>query len=175
MSVGYFMALENTLGDVVSSLLEKIDITGVQTIIAYEDGLEPEGTYCVIDVLDVDQVGKTNKATFLKSRTEEVLETMSHYSGLVQISVIGKESPMVASALHHHLTNNQVGKDVLDRNGLGVLRKSSLRKIPQQRESRWVNSFNMDLNVSFAIYTIQTYDWVEYITVNGNSIKIYRD
>lgn len=175
MSEGYFEIFEDTIADSVSDLLDKLGIVDVQTIISYEGGLEPDKTYCVIDVLDADQVGRVDKATTLKSRDEEVLETLAHYVGAVQVSVVGKRASQVASVIHHNITNNQVGYDILAKYGLGILTRSGLRKIPQQRESQWVKSFNMDLSVSFAVYITQAYDWIEYVTINGNNIRIYND
>lgn len=175
MSNGYYEAFEIAMGDVISGLLDKLGITDVPTILSYGNGLEPQGTYCVLDILEVDQQGRANKGTFLKSRDEEVLETMSHYRGHLQVSVIGKKASSVASAIHHHISNNQIGYDILAKNGVGLLSKSGMRKIPQQRETQWVDSFNMDLNVSFAVYTVQSYDWVEFITINGHKIRIYNE
>lgn len=152
--------------------LDAIGYTDIDVIYANEDVLEPEKTYCIINILDYNQTGGVNEATFMHPDSD-ILESVTHYNIFTQFSIIGKRANVVAPDFRHNVVNNRRCREEFLKENFGMLTRSKLRNIPQKRDTEWVPCFNMDINLSFAINTKQSYDWVEYITVNGEVIRIW--
>ena len=169
-----YSAVETSLRSCIEDILDVIGITDVPVIYSHQNGLEPTSTYCILNVLGHTQIGRMNESTYLM-KDEDVLESITQYSVQTQISFVGANADGVASDFKHALSNNRSCIDVTQRNNFGILNKSQLRRIPQKRETQWVAMSNMDIDFSFAVRTRQSYDWVEFITLNGEVIRIWND
>lgn len=146
----------------------------VPIIFSKENGLEPKNTYCAISILNRSRTGRTDHSTFLQRDTDEMWWTQ-HYQLYLQLSFIGKDAANVAWAFDECLPESRVYLETLQRNSLGWLTKSDLRRMPQPRETRWVEAYNIDINLSFALQYRQVMDWIEFITIGGIPIRIYPD
>lgn len=167
---GYLEPLMDTLYDGFRAVL---DVNGFEKVpIVYTMTGSPEtiNTYCLIDILNIEQFGRSDEGTFINPKGD-TLEFITHYKIYFQVATRGDSAPSVASSLHHNMNNRKCFEEFHKRN-LGVLNKSPLRRAPQLRETRWVEGYNFDMNMTFSIFTRQSFDWVEYITINGEVFKV---
>lgn len=167
---GYLEPLMDTLYDSLRAILDINGFNNVPIIYSMSNSPETLNTYCLIDILNIEQVGRSDEGTFIVPQTE-VLEFNTHYKIYIQLASRGDSSSSVASSLHHNMNNRKCYEEFHKRN-LAILNKSNLRRAPQLRETRWVDGYNFDMNLTFSIFTRQSFDWVEYITVNGEVFKV---
>ena len=79
----------------------------------------------------------------------------------------------MATEFLNAIPNNVVVREAYQKNNLAPIRKSTLRRAPQKRDTKWVEFFNLDVTFSYAVYTNQTIDWVEHVRfVDENSGEI---
>ena len=48
----------------------------------------------------------------------------------------------------------------------------NLRRSPQMRDAEWIEGYSFDFRISSSLHVNYSYDWVEYITLNGDSVKL---
>lgn len=166
----------NYLYDATTNALNVVGIsnTTLPVIFSHESGLEPANTYCLIHILGMEQQGRVSEATFVEPENDELWFT-SFYTLKTQFSFIGKKSENYGYGFRHHVVNNVRFREEYQKKNLSVTYRSDLRDQPQPRETQWMPVQNMDLNFSFAVQTRQAVDWVEFITVNGETYRIYND
>lgn len=169
-SGGYYEPLQDTLYDGMRAILDSLNYNTVDVVFSKTNSIESLNTYCVLDILQIKQEGKRDEGSFIVPEGEW-LEFNTYYNIYLQVSVFGDKAGEVATALHHHFNNRRCFEELAKRN-LGLLKKTDLRRNPQLRETKWVDSFNFDTNLTFSIFTKQSFDWVEYITVNGEVFKV---
>lgn len=147
--------------------------SSVDVINAHGNGPEPKNTFCVVNIIDVQQEGSATHSTFIPDSPdgEEMWFSVNHRV-FAQFSFIGEKAGEYAFNFRHHLVNNVVCREAFQRNSLSPGFKSALRNAPQRRETKWVEGFNMDVDFGFIIQTRQEIEWVEFITVNGQPIRI---
>lgn len=146
-----------------------------EVIFGYGDGLEPTGSYVVVSILNIEQIGRAQQSTLTDEGTGDVKSvwTKGFYEAVVQFSFIGSEAGDLAQQFQHAVNNNRVGLIKWQENNLAPMRKSALRYNPQLRDTTWVDSFNMDVTFSYVLQTTQVMDWVEYVVIKdgiNNSI-----
>lgn len=169
-----YKPVRNGLTRCVKKVLTEIGYEDTVVIPSHQNGLEPTQTYCVINTLGIRQEGGRNEASFIE-KTSDILESMTHYRVMTQITFLGQDSEMLGMDFRHAIVNNRRCFEYFQFDGFGILSRGELRRIPQKRETEWTPLVNMDMDFSFAVFTRQSYDWVEYITVNGEVIRIWND
>lgn len=167
---GYLEPIMDSLYDATEAMLRENGFRDVSIIFATSGAPVPKNTYVVLDILEISQVGRSDESTYLTAE-EKLLEFNTHYKIDLRIAVRGDSAPNIASSLHHNINNRRCFEELMKRN-LGVLNKSSLRRAPQLRETQWVEGYNFDLTLTFSVFTRQSYDWVEYISINGEVFKV---
>lgn len=176
---GFYEVIEASLYDSVREVLDNLGYQKVPVVYANQNVLEPSKTYCVINILDFVQNGYRDEGTFISQDPSQedpnVLDTISHYSIPTQFSFIGESAGNVSHDFRHNTINNRKAYESFMKRNFGLLQRSSLRKAPQLRETEWVAGFNMDISFSFAIHTRQSYDWVEFININGEVFRIWNE
>lgn len=168
---GIYTAIEETLQPALKQILEEIGYTDTLVIFSHQNGLEPTNTYCIINFLQIEQLGFKDEATFIM-QDQDYLEFVTHYNLNTQITFCGKEAPSTAFDFRHSLINNRRSIDILSQANYGILTRGDIRRIPEKRETQWVECHNMDIDFSFAVLTRQTYDWATSFVVNGNIIPL---
>lgn len=168
--MSYYVSLEQSLFKSVREALKTIGHPNVEVRYADANTLEPSNTYCVLNILSVGQVG-VEVASF-KGREEDPLwlgdfTTPATYSALVQISVLGRDSLVVAPKLKSAVTNNRVVLDEFRGNGLGTTTRGDLRNIPQNRESGFVQMMNFDMGITFSHMEVQEAEVVRNVGISG--------
>lgn len=129
--------------------------------------LEPDKTYCVLNVIDIEQVGRVTEETLMTGPTPK-LSNVVFNTILVQYSIIGKDARSVAPVLSNTIGNSRSSFMLFESNKLGIMEKSKIRNIPQKRETQWVPCFNFDLKLSFSLNSKEEMNWIDYVKVNNN-------
>lgn len=97
---------------------------------------------------------------------------ISHYTARVQLTFVGPEAGKFASNRHGNMLGGLVLQE-FNRLSIAPTKKSSLRRNPQLRGTKWVNEFAFDLTVSYAVLTVDdTTEWVEKFTLLGDTIVV---
>jgi hypothetical protein len=167
----YYEPLLDEVHDSFRAAFDRMGHSKVAIIYSDMNTLEPKGTYCTISPLQISQIGKRDESTLIEPTTETIT-TSTHFKLYLQLMFTGDNAGSVATHIQHSLMNNRRAFDEFHKRNISVLNKTDIRRNPRLRETKWVDNFAFDLNLTFSIFTRYTYDWVEYITTNGEIFKI---
>lgn len=169
--MAFYEDFEKNLYDATEKALEIAGHTGVPIRIASVDSLEPGSTYCIINVIELEQKGRVNEDSVLFIENESaILHTTTHYGAHVQYSILGANARIVAPDLRQAIVNNRACFMAFAERNFGILDRSRIRNIPQKRETQWVDCFNFDVELSFALRDKQQMNWVEWVKINDDWI-----
>lgn len=140
-------------------------------IFSHLNGTEPSSPYVIINVVDLAQVGR-HKTSTLTNELEE-LSILNTYEARVQFSFGGSYSQNMVLSFVQRIGSNPKVLEELRRNKLGFMRKSSVRRNPQKRETAWVEFQNVDVTFSFAVNTQEVVDVVEAVVIQDFDGTVY--
>tara|TARA_Y100000114_G_C11764120_1_gene332388 strand:- start:64138 stop:64671 length:534 start_codon:yes stop_codon:yes gene_type:complete len=130
---------------------------------SHQGGSEPVTSYASINILDMQQMG--HHSTPALTNQLKQLDIRVAYEVMVQISFFGTDAGDASHLFTNAVNNNPLVLEAMQQNNLGLMRKSTLRRNPQKRDSQWVDSFNIDLTFSYIINTAQLVDVVEAVII----------
>lgn len=160
-------------------------------IFSHQNAPEPSAPYCVINPLLINQIGRTEISTFTDDgywiedtdgdisysgnnlyQAEQFrnLYYKTTYEVQVQFTFAGSNAEDLAFYFHNAVCNNRTISSIYRKNGLSPMRKSSLRRSPQRRDTKWVDYWNVDVTFLYAVITKQDVDWIDSITTTTNQI-----
>lgn len=146
--------------------LNQSGYTNVPVIYSHQNGAEPSAAYVVIQIVSLAQIGSSQEDTLTdESSPERKITYKSYYEGTIQFTFAGSAAPDMAHEFLNAIPGNIVVRESYQRNNLAPIRKSTLRRAPQKRDTGWVEFINLDVTFSYAVKTTQTVDWVEHITL----------
>ena len=151
----------------IQSLIEFFPTTDLQNkgiIFSHLSGAEPNTPYVVINILGIEQQGKHSTST-LSDPTQNTLYIRASYEITVQFSFCGSTAGDMAQSFTQRINNNPFSFSALNQEKLSVMRKSTIRRAPQKRDTQWVEYFNQDVVFTYTINTKQPIDWVEAVVV----------
>jgi hypothetical protein len=139
-------------------------------IFKHQNAPEPTRTYCAIYIINIEEQGRSTKSLFLQD-VEDISVgrhyAQQHFKATLQVTFMGEDSGDMAYdlqvALHNSLSTNE---DFL-KEDLSFIDCTNVRSNPQLRETRWVDSFNFDINLGYSVQHTEDVNWVEYVTING--------
>lgn len=131
-------------------------------IFSHNNGTEPAESYVVVNVLQIEQVGKGYTSTLVNELDE--LTIQANYNAYVQFSFIGSQSGEMSQSFTQRL-NNVLVREELFKYGLGLRTKTNIRRAPQKRDTKWVEYHNMDVVFTYAVNTQQVVDVVEAVVI----------
>lgn len=134
-------------------------------IFSHQSGTEPDVPYVVIQIVSANQVGRTSYSTLTDE--DENLTIITQYEITAQFSFCGSLAGDMAYDFNSAINNNVVIWEAFQKNKLAPLRKSSLRRLPIKRETKWIEYQNLDVIFSYAVKTTQKVDVVERISILG--------
>lgn len=143
------------------------DLPPGNVIFSDQDGAEPKGTYIDINVITLDQTGMASTPT-LTNEAQKLLIN-ANYEGLVRFIFTGKDSDSLASEFHFALDNIFFWEQIRAKN-LGIMRKGTVKRIPDKRETTIIKRFSLDVTFSFAVETEQYVNIIERITFSDDSL-----
>ena len=169
------MNLYSTVGEKVqealTNTLTRIGYTDPLVIFKHQNGPEPDKTYCAIYIIRLQDTGRATKSLFLEDVTGDYSVgrhySQQHFRATLQLTFVGKNSGDMAHDLKQAMNNSLLAREDLLKQDLSFLDCTDIRSNPQLRETRWVESFNFDINLGYSVQHTEDLTWVEYITING--------
>ena len=137
---------------------------------SHDNGPEPSSSYVVINVLNIEQQGHHSTSTLVN--TDETLTFQVAYEIMCQFSFIGSLSGEMSQSFNNNINNNPLTRLELNRNRLGFMRKSQIRRAPQKRDAKWVEYHNMDVTFSYIVVTNQLIDSVDGVVIADETSEI---
>lgn len=144
------------------ALVALSEFTNPQVIFSHSNGAEPAESYVVINILQVEQVGKGYTSTLVNELDE--LTIQANYNIYAQFSFVGSKSGEMSQVFTQQL-NNVLVREELQRNSLNLRTKTNIRRAPQKRDTKWVEYHNMDVVFTYAVNTQQIVDVVEAVII----------
>lgn len=132
-------------------------------IFSHGNGDEPAESYVVINILNIQQQG--HHATSTLTETDRKLPINVAYEALVQYDFVGSLSGNMVHEFNQHLGNNPLVIEEFRKHKIGYMRKSQIRRIPQKRETQWVEYFNIDVTFNYIVNTLQPVDTIETVVI----------
>lgn len=166
-----YRIIEDSLYDCFKHALIHTGHRNTQVVFDRQNGLEPKNTYMVISILDRKSNGRTNRSTFLTEDAE--MWWTEHFTLQIQLTFVGKSAAEIGWDVDDSLPASIKFLEEFQKRNLGYMSKTKLRRNPQPRETGWTEAWVMDMTLSFAIQSRQVMDWVEFITLDGELIRIH--
>lgn len=132
-------------------------------IFSHVSGLEPTIPYVVIQIVSVNQVGRTSYSTYASDA--ENLTIVNHYEIMAQFSFCGSTAGDMAYDFNNSIINNTVTREAFQVLNLAPINKSTLRRVPSRRDAVWVEYENLDVTFTYAVKTTQAVDIIEHISL----------
>lgn len=133
----------------------------------YQNGTEPSGPYVGLYILDINQIGREEYSTYAdETTTPDVydIHVKATYEATLQVNFYGSTAGDLAHSFTHNI-NSPYFWETLDKHNLSIMRKSSLRNIPQKRDTQWVDGFSIDLTMAYAYDSRQVIDVIDKVIV----------
>lgn len=153
-----------------SAIAALSEFTSPIVIFSHEGGTEPSGSYVVVNLLNIEQQGHHSTST-LATEDEELIFQVA-YEIMCQFSFVGSLSGDMSQSFKQNINNNPLTRLELQRNNLGFMRKSQIRRAPQKRDTKWVEYHNMDVTFSYVVTTNQLVDVVEGVVIADETSEI---
>lgn len=143
-------------------------ITNNQVIHSHQGGQEPRGTYCAINVLRADKIGMEYDSTYASEDVASNTEVFSRneYETIVRFMFVGKDAGNLAYHFES-VMDNPASRFHFGTENLAVMRKSEVRRVPERRDTTWVDNFTLDVIFSYAVETTQSIDIIEDVSWNA--------
>ena len=138
----------------------------VKLIHSHQGGQEPKGSYCALNILKADKIGMECESTF--ASPDQTIKSVSVYEVTIRFMFVGNDSGNLAYSFET-VADNPAARFYFGTESLAVMRKGEVRRVPEKRDTTWVDSFTLDVVFSYAIETIlpiETIDtvlWQHYI------------
>lgn len=143
-------------------------------LFSHLNGPEPSTPYVVINIINIEQQGHHSTSTL--TNTDRELATQVAYEVMIQFGFCGTTAGEMSQHFTQRINNNPLIFEELHRYKLGFMRKSQIRRIPQKRDTQWVEYFNQDVTFSYVGVTEQLVDTVEAVIfediLNGDTFTI---
>lgn len=133
-------------------------------------GTEPSTPCVVVNILGIEQKGRHSTST-LSDPTQNTMSVRASYEITVQFTFCGSTAGDMAQSFTQRINNNPFSLSALKQEKLSVMRKSNTRRVPQKRDTKWVEYFNQDVVFSYIVETQQLVDWVEAVVIEDTISK----
>lgn len=132
-------------------------------IFSHQKEEEVGESYMSIGVLDIRQIGHGSTPSLLN--LEGNLDIRVVYESRVQFSFYGSLSGDAVHSFYERINNNPLTSEIMSKEKVSVMRKSLVRRLPQKRDTQWVESFNFDVTFNYITNTTQQIDPVEIVVL----------
>lgn len=156
----YDTILATSKATVVNSLSE---YPNTQVIYQHESGAEPKGSYASVYLLNLEQTGRTSTSSRLN--TDFVYYYETPYEATVQYNFYGKDAPSIAYSSHMRMANSVLNRETSQASNMSIVRKSPVRRIPQKRDTKYVEMCTYDVTYSFISGFTQTLQPIEQVII----------
>lgn len=155
--------IEDSLYDYIAPLL-----TPYPVIISDEGGTEPTSSYLSLRVIDVEEQGQSYRPTFvvdIDPPPEQGITTVTtdtkHYISLVRLQAVGSKSHEIISRIEKSFSRDKERMILSHDHGISIMNVIRTRRTPQKRETSWVESYTLDVQISTLEKDTYTLDYVD--------------
>ena len=153
--------LKDALYDSFYEVLYNLGFKDTNIVFANQGGIEPDKTYCILNIIRIRQKGRTDESTAGAHSTAKMQFT-NYYNVDLQVTFLGKSADNVAMDFDIEIGSNVFVRHSFQKHLLAVVDKQDAINVPQLRGNEWMPSWNIDLNLSYAVQGTQVLnDWVE--------------
>jgi hypothetical protein len=149
--------------DFITTLRSQIEeMTGLnaQNVIFSHQAGEPIGSYCVMTQLSLDRTSYSKTSTLTDE--EEQLWITSTYEVSFRVSFLGEDAMYLSTDFDIAL-DNVVHLENLLRNNISVMRRGSVKYVPELRDTKWINRYVQEITFAFGAITQQDVDVIDSI------------
>lgn len=157
-----YQSLRTALYNVTSSLIPNNLI-----IHSHQGGQEPKQTYCALNILKTDKIGMEYQNSY--ASPDPTISSVSVYEVTVRYLFIGKDAGDIAYEFET-IVDNPASRFYFGKESLAIMRKGEVRRVPEKRDTTWVDNFTLDVIFSYAVETTQPIDIIENVSWNANII-----
>lgn len=161
--------LENSLWKSTNDFIESVGMEGdVRAIISHQSGLEPRGDYVAINVIHLNDIGSAWKSSVASSGSDKTtMQIHNGYEALVGFRFHGDGVGLLAQQLDTMIKNSEQTRWLYQLEGLSPLNKTSLRRIPVLKETKWHNAFSLDVTFTYILLTEESVGWVDKVGIHN--------
>jgi hypothetical protein len=138
-----------------------------EVIHSHQGAQEPKNSYCSINILKTNKIGMEYENTY--ATPDPTISSVSVYEVTVRYMFIGQEAGDVAYEFET-VADNPASRFYFGTESLAIMRKGEVRRIPEKRDTTWVENFILDVVFSYAVVTSQPIDIIETVSWNENII-----
>lgn len=139
-------------------------------IFSHGNGLEPAESYCVINIMNTQAMGRGFESTAIDP-TVGIVYTQQ-YEVSVRFQFYGPGAGELSYCLFENINKNRLVRQIFQNLGISPTRKTPVRRVPQLRTITWIDSFTLDVVFSFNHKTTQLTSWVEHIRIRDEKGNI---
>ena len=161
--MSFYSDLENALYDGTANSLILLGHTTTPVVFSNEGGVEPAETFCVINILRSQAIGRAFESTAIDPLVGLVYT--QQYEITVRFSFFGSTSGEVSYDFFENINKNRLVRNKFQEHGISPVRKTDVRRVPQLRTTTWVDSFNLDVTFGFNYKSTQLVDWAEQVRI----------
>lgn len=170
-----FTDVENSCYQIVKAVFPSLD-SNEAIIFSYQNGFEPTPPYCMIQVINHRALSKPEIGSHLTGSTLDGTVVRELYESIVRFSFVGQDNQYMIDGTHAGdmaadfalmLVTPQY-TTLLRQNGLSLMRKGTLKRVPKLRETRFFQSYEQDFTFAFVAQTIQTAGPLESVSATGS-------
>lgn len=136
-----------------------------EVIHSHQGGQEPRGSYCSINILNIDKIGMEDESTYA-SATPDIRST-NHYEVIVQFFFVGADAGNLAHEFDSAI-DNSAARFAFGTEDLAIMRRGEVNRVPEKRDTTWVQNFTLDVTFSYAVYNTQSIEIIEDVTWTEN-------
>lgn len=156
-----YSLVKDSLYDVMAGALYEYPSVQDQSRFSHQNDPTPEGTTLVANIMEMDQIGKTQKSTLLSTTGE--LQYITRFSILVTFSCEGKDSGDIIYSFYERLMNTDSSNEANKLANLSLIDKTPVRRIPIKTDTnKWREYFNFVARFHFTssikedVYPVQS-------------------
>lgn len=141
------------------------DYPNVLIINSHESGNEPTGTYGVCNILRTRKTGLASSSTLASSEDDVAynLQVSIPYECVVQYSFVGSDAGDLALYSSMRLGSSPLNREYSSQFNLKIMEVSDPRRLPQKRDTKWVDQHTFDVRYSMVLSYNQAVDIIRRV------------
>lgn len=155
--------------DITSALYtsNKLFFPSNELIFSHQGGPEPNGSYVGLNILRTDKIGMEDESTY--ASPTPTITSRNVYEVTVRYMFIGKDSGNLAYDFEAAISN-PASRFNFGYSNLAVMRCSEVRRVPEKRDTTWVDFFTLDVVFSYGVTVEQPIEIIETVSWDGTVI-----
>jgi hypothetical protein len=131
-----------------------------ELIYSHQGGQEPKGSHCSINIIRTNKIGMEYDSTYA-SATD--ITSVSVYEVTTRFMFVGDYAGNLAYEFET-VADNPASRFYFGTENLAIMRKGEIRRVPEKRDTAWIDNFVLDVIFSYAVETTQPIDIIEEVS-----------